>query len=180
MSGLIQYYVASSVDGFIADADDGIDWLLQFGFEAFQERYDAFLADVGAVVMGSGTYAYLRRESPDSWGYEVPAWVLSSREQPAIPGADIRFASGAVPDLLDDIRASAGGRNVWVVGGGAVAAQFHAARALDELHLTVMPVVLGAGTPLLPIGDGPTPPLALTRSEVVGPGAVELVYGLTG
>jgi len=59
MSGLIQYYVASSVDGFIADADDGIDWLLQFGFEAFQERYDAFLADVGAVVMGSGTYAYL-------------------------------------------------------------------------------------------------------------------------
>lgn len=177
MTTRFQYYVASSIDGFIADSDGRLDWLLQFGFETFQENYDRFLAGVGAVVMGSRTYEYLQREAPDQWVYDVPSWVLSSRELARIPGGDLRFASGPVIELLDPIRESAAGRNVWLVGGGDVAAQFHAEGALDELHLTVMPVVLGSGTPLLPLrGGATTPPLSLDRTTPFAGGAVEQVY----
>ena len=62
---LTVYYVASSVDGFIADADDRIDWLEQFGFADFQGDYDTFLAGIGALVMGSTTYEFLLNQPAD-------------------------------------------------------------------------------------------------------------------
>ncbi|MWV49947.1 dihydrofolate reductase [Rathayibacter sp. VKM Ac-2803] len=166
------YYVASSLDGFIADDDDGLDWLLQFGFDAFQEHYDRFLAGVGAVVMGSTTYESVRREEP--WPYSIPAWVLTSAPRESSPGADVRFADGGVTELLPAIRESAGTGDVWVVGGGVVAAQFAEASVLDELRVTVMPVLLGSGRPLLPFRR--TIPLELTGTKPFAGGAVELVY----
>ena len=64
MSGF-QYFVASSLDGFIATGDDNLDWLLQFdGFAGGQESYDGFMADVGCIVMGGDTYAWLRKHEP--------------------------------------------------------------------------------------------------------------------
>lgn len=59
MSGSTIYYVAQSLDGFIADRSDALDWLLDFGFDDFQQQYDDFLAGVGAVVMCAGTYRWL-------------------------------------------------------------------------------------------------------------------------
>ena len=83
---LVQYYVASTIDGFIADSEDNIDWLLQFGFDNFQEDYDRFMADVGAIVMGSTTYEYIIREGTEQWAYgSTPVWVLTSRRMPAVP-----------------------------------------------------------------------------------------------
>ena len=65
-----QYFVASSLDGFIATGDDKLDWLLQFdGFAGGQESYDGFMADVGCIVMGGDTYAWLRKHEPDNWPY---------------------------------------------------------------------------------------------------------------
>ena len=68
-------------------------------------------------------------------------------------------------------------KNVWVVGGGNLAAQFAAAGYLDELILSVIPVVLGDGKRLLPV-EGPTAPLELTASRTMGRGVVELRYNL--
>lgn len=173
------YYVASSLDGFIADADGGLEWLLQFGFETFQAHYDAFLEGIGALVMGSSTYEFILREDPAAWPYEGrPTWVLTSRDLPAIDGADIRFASGGVDALLPRIAESADGRDVWIVGGGAVASQFLEAGALDLLHLTLMPVALGRGAPLLPISQV-TPVLRLVQTTPFEGGAVELRYELS-
>lgn len=170
----IVYSVASSLDGVIADSDDGLDWLLQFGFEAFQEHYDRFLETVGAVVMGSTTYEFVRREG--AWPYELPAWVLTSAERPQPEGGEVRFASGALAELLPAIRDSAGGRDVWVVGGGGVAAGFAEIGALDEMRVTIMPVVLGSGRPLLPMRR--TEPFELVGTTPFSGGAIELVYRL--
>jgi dihydrofolate reductase len=67
-----------------------------------------------------------------------------------VPGADIRAVSGAVADHLDAIKAAAGDKDVWIVGGGDLAGPFYDAGALDELMVSVAAVTLGAGAPLLP------------------------------
>ena len=173
---IVQYYVASTIDGFIADSDDNIDWLLQFGFDNFQEHYDRFMADVGAIVMGSTTYDYIIGEGVESWAYgATPVWVLTSRSLPGVPGADIRFFSGDVAEVHRNALEAAQGKNVWVVGGGNVAAQFADRGLLDELLLTVMPIVLGSGKQLLPI-RGVTEPLTLVDTTPFPLGAIGLRY----
>jgi dihydrofolate reductase len=172
------YYVASSLDGYIADSHDSIDWLLEFGFEAYQEHYDAFLQRIGALVMGSSTYEYLLAEEGETWPYgDLPTHVLTSRSLPAIPGADLTFHSGAIAAVDEEARASAGDRDVWVVGGGAVASQYLDAGLLHELLVTVMPVVLGAGVPVLPVA-ATSRPLRLTGTTPFAGGAVELAYAI--
>jgi dihydrofolate reductase len=169
------YYVASSLDGFVAGPGDDLDWLLQFGFDPFQEHYDRFYQTVGAVVMGSATYEWMRA-SAEPWPYgDRVAWVFTSRGLEAPEGADVRFVSGDVADHHGTITASAEGRDVWVVGGGLLAAQYQQAGLLDELRVTVMPVAIGRGTPLLPVA-APTDVFALAGTTTFDGGAVELHY----
>ena len=114
-----------------------------------------------------------------SWPYAgKPYWVLSSRElpEPAAPEADVRVVRGEVADLFEEMVASAGGRNLWVLGGGGVASQFGGAGLLDELLLTVVPVVLGEGKPLF--DRGLPQPLRLTGTRAFANGMVELRYDL--
>jgi dihydrofolate reductase len=172
------YYVASSIDGFIADEADAIDWLLQFGFDAYQEHYDAFIAGVGALVMGSSTYRFLLDEEGEAWPYgDRPTHVLTSRTLPMLDGADVRFESGDIRGVDERARASAGDRDVWIVGGGNVAAQYLDAGLLDTLRVTVMPIVLGHGVPLLPVGSI-TAPLRMVGTTPFAGGAVELAYAV--
>ena len=177
----IQYFVAASLDGFIATPTDDLAWLLQFdGFDGGMESYEAFMADVGCIVMGGATYAWLMEHEADKWPYPgTPCYVFTRHEHTAPPGADITFVRGNVSEFIADFRADAAGKNVWVVGGGDLAAQFADAGLLDELILSVIPVVLGNGKRLLPLA-GPTPPLELTASRAMGRGIVELRYVLNG
>ncbi len=176
--GITQYYVASTIDGFIADENDGIDWLLQFDFGTFQARYDEFIGGVGAIVMGSTTYEYLLGQGEESWTYgTTPVWVLTTRELERVAGADIRFHSGDAAVAHAAALGAAEGKNVWVMGGGNVAAQLADSGLLDQLILTIVPIVLGSGKRLLPIA-GATPPLDLADSYTYPNGAVELTYRL--
>lgn len=176
-----QYFVAASLDGFIATTGDDLDWLLQFdGFAGGKESYDAFLSDVGSVAMGGETYTWLLRHLSEGWPYPgIPCWVFTHHEHPVPPGADITFVRGPVSEFAADLQAATAGKNVWVVGGGVLAAQFADARLLGELILSVIPVVLGRGKPLLPLAT-PTGPLELLASRTMGRGVVELRYRLSG
>jgi len=171
-----QYYVAASIDGFIADREGSLDWLMRFGMEEFQGDYEAFLADVGVVVMGSGTYEWLLADGIAEWPYaRQVSWVLTSRVLPETAGGDIRFVQGSVVELHPQWLEAAAGKNIWVVGGGDVAAQVADAGLLDEIVLTTMPVVLGAGTPLLPVGAVSTE-YDVESSRLLPSGAVTTVY----
>ena len=186
-----QYYCAATLDGYIADADDGIDWLT--GYEgSFKGEgaepgpmsgggsYERFYEDVGALVSGSTTYEFiLDHMTEDSeWPYEgKPYWVLSSRDLPVPDGeeVDVRIVNAKVADLHDEMITAAGERNLWVVGGGNVASQFADEGLLDEVLVTVVPVVLGTGKPLfdkrLPGG-----PMQLMGTRAFDTGMVELRY----
>ncbi len=76
--------------------------------------------------------------------------MFTTRSLTTPEGADVRFVSGPVADALPAIRAAAGEGDVWVVGGGDLAGQFLDAGALDEIALSVAPVFLTGGAPLLP------------------------------
>ena len=179
-----QYYTASSLDGFIATPDDSLDWLFPLG-DINETGYPQFIQEVGALAMGSATYEWMLRHviKPGSndgapWPYTQPCWVFSRRVLPALPGADIRFVQGDVRPVHAQMRAAAeshGGKNVWLVGGGDLAGQFHDAGLLDELIVQVGSVTLGAGKPLLPRRIT-SPPLTLTSVRHIGPGFAELRY----
>lgn len=146
------YYTAASLDGFIVDPDGSLDWLVSrdidpdgpFGYQAFAEA-------VGALVLGSATYEWIRRNQPGEWLYPQPSWVLTRRTGVVAPEHPVQIFAGDVADLHPVLVAAAGDRDVWVVGGGDVAAQFAAAGLIDELVVSYAPCTLGAGRPVLPI-----------------------------
>ena len=172
---VIQYYVAASADGYIADRDNDLGWLLSFGFEQFQARYDEFFAGVGALAMGSATYEFTLGQPEAEWAYgALPVWVFTHRDLPRVAGADLRFVQDVVAAAHPRIVESAAGRNVWLVGGGNLAAQYADGGLLDELLITYMPVLLGGGHPVLPVARRVEVELAGTTPFPNG--AVEFAY----
>lgn len=152
--GKTQYYTAVSLDGYIADEHHSLDWLFQFE-EDDEGTFPAFIREVGAVVMGSTTYEWVLDhhvfadpDDPEPWPHEQPTWVFTSRSLRAVQDADVRFVRGAVAPVHAEMRAAAGGRNIWIVGGGDLAGQFHHAGLLDEIILTIAPVMLAGGAPV--------------------------------
>ena len=152
---LTQYYTAATLDGFIAGPDNSLEWLFtRKRDEGGLLNYEDFIADVGAVAMGATTYEwileYQASQASEKWPYDVPSWVFTHRDPPAVPDAQIELVSGDVAPVHEELVRAAGGKNVWIVGGGDLAGQFAEAGLLDEVLVTIAPVTLGAGAPLLP------------------------------
>jgi dihydrofolate reductase len=176
-----QYYTASSLDGFIADPQHSLDWLFQFG-ESATDDYPGFIEAVGAIAMGSTTYEWIlshqvlpTADRPQPWPYAQPTWVFTSRDLPPVPGADVRFVRGDVRPVHAEMVGAAGGRNVWIVGGGDLAGQFHDHGLLDEIIVTFASVTLGGGAPLLPRSII-SPPLRLVSARTYGTAYAQLTY----
>lgn len=174
------YYTATSLDGFIADPNNSLDWLFQFG-ELEPNTFDEFLARVGAIAMGSTTYQWVYDHQiapatgdPQPWPYRVPTWVFTSRQLPAIADADVRFVIGDVRPIHREMAIAAGHKHLWIVGGGDLAGQFYDARLLDEIVVQMASVTLGGGSPLFP--RRVDPPLQLLSAQPYGHNFVELRY----
>jgi dihydrofolate reductase len=178
-----QYYTASSIDGFIADSDNSLDWLFQFSEETgMEDQYPKFIANVGAMAMGSTTYEWIANytgflNDPSKWEYTIPTWVFSSRELPRVEGPDVRFVSGDVAPIHEKMVQAAEGKNVWMVGGGDLVGQFHDQGLLDEVIIGMASVFLGAGAPLLPRRIV-TPPLQLLEVTQFGADFAMLRYAV--
>lgn len=179
--GRIVFDTATSFNGWIADEDNSLAWL--FAVEGGEHPDDGlFPTGVSVMVEGSTTYEWVLAESdilahPERWREfhgDRPTFVFTTRELPVPEGADIRFVSGPVADVLAEIRAAAGDGDIWVVGGGDLAGQFLDAGALDEIALSVAPVALTAGAPLFPRRVG-SDRLRLVSASAVGQFA-RLVY----
>ena len=151
-----QYYTATSIDGYLADDNNSLDWLFQFGeIESMKDDYPQFIEQVGALAMGATTYEWIIAhenllEKPERWPYKLPAWVFSHRELPIVDGANVRFVQGDVAPVHAEMVKAADGKNIWLVGGGDLVGQFADQGLLDEIILSVAPVMLGSGAPLLP------------------------------
>jgi dihydrofolate reductase len=154
--GKVVYFTACTLDGFIADADNSLDWLFEVPSSDDSRSWEAFIGRIGAMAMGATTYAWVLDHEdllahPEKWHEfygDQPCWVFSHRELPRIPGVDLRFVQGDVRAVHAEMDAVGG--DGWIVGGGDPVGQFDDAGLLDEIHLGMCPVTLGAGAPLLP------------------------------
>jgi dihydrofolate reductase len=178
-----QYYTAATLDGFIATDDHSLEWLFALGSVA-ETSYPAFIADVGALAMGAATYEWILRHGDavtadlgSPWPYAQPAWVFSHRTLPTPPDTDIHFVQGDVRPVHAAMRQAAGGKNLWIVGGGDLAGQFHDAGLLDEIIVQIGSVTLGRRRPLFP-RQQTHPPLRLLSAQPMGANFVELRYGV--
>jgi dihydrofolate reductase len=153
-----QYYTATSLDGYIADEHNSLDWLFEVDRAEADDQFARFFADVGAMAMGATTYEWVLdhehlRDQPEKWHVyygETPCWVFTHRALRPLPGTDIRFVQGDVRPVHLEMTQAAGDRNVWLVGGGELVGQFADCSLLDEVLVGIAPVTLGAGAPLLP------------------------------
>jgi len=180
-----QYFTATSLDGFIATEDDSLEWLFPLG-DVNDTGYPAFIAQVGALAMGATTYEWILRHADkgaqltgSAWPYTQPAWVFTHRELPRVERADVRFVHGGVEGVHAKMVEAAGNRNIWVVGGGDLAGQFHDAGLLDEAIIQLASVTLGTGKQLFP-RRVTSPPWQLLSVRQIGSGFAELHYRLPG
>lgn len=173
------FYTATTLDGFLADEHDSLDWLFsQEQDEGGPMSYGDFIKDIGAVAMGATTYQWLLdhlEKSGEQWPYDMPSWVFTHRDLE--PVADqVTITADPVADVHRAMASAAGDKGLWVVGGGDLAAQFAAAGLLDELVLYIAPVTLGTGRPLFTrpfdlrlVEHGRNGAFLCARYEVVGP-----------
>jgi dihydrofolate reductase len=168
------YNTATSLNGFIADEANSLDWL--FAAEPPDSSlHERFLAGIGVLVQGSTTYEWVLREEklldePGKWpAYfgQRPTFVFTSRELGVPQGADVRFVNGPVESAIPALTEAAGGKDIWIVGGGDLAGQFLDSGHLDEIQISVAPAALTGGAPLLPRRVNPAA-LELRAAEQVG------------
>ncbi|WP_280505371.1 dihydrofolate reductase family protein [Nocardia farcinica] len=177
-----KYYTAASLDGFLADPDNSLTWLFAVDDDGRSSgEIDEFMTGMRAMCMGATTYEWLlANEGADIWEKtygDMPTWIFTHRELPPIPGANLRFVSGDVTAVHREMAVVAGQHDIWVLGGGDLAAQIADAGLLDEIIVSIAPVTLGAGAPLLPrriLSDR----LRLTATATMGQFAV-LSYTLS-
>ena len=150
MPATCSVFIATSLDGFIARADGRIDWLLQANNRVPAGEdcgYQAFMDTVDALVMGRKTFEQALQFDP--WPYAAKQVVVLSRHGVTVPPTlrdSVSVSAEAPVDLL--ARLSAAGVHRLYIDGGQTIQGFLRAGLLDELIVTVIPVLLGAGRPL--------------------------------
>lgn len=166
----IVYYVAASLDGFIADSAGGVGWLPAGDTDDY--RYADFYAGVEALVMGRRTYD--QALSFGEWPYPgKPAYVLT-HSPPASGPPEVRFVGGSAAEFAQRIAGWHSG-TVWLVGGADLADQFRQSGLIDEYRVFVIPIVLGQGVPLFG-GQGSPTLLDLESAQFHADGVVQLRY----
>ena len=154
-----QLYIAQSLDGYIADAEGGVRWLEERG-QGGDFGYSDFLEQVGAIAMGAATYEQILSWGID-WPYAgKPTWVFTHRELRTVPNADLRFTSAPIAEVHRELLEAADGKNVWIVGGGDVAASSRTRaprrRARDDRagHARARGAAIAAAARVAAGGDG--------------------------
>ena len=167
-------YIAMSLDGYIADAQGGVDWLGGHGEpEEGMESYSRLLQRIDTVVMGWNTYHQVTTQlSPDRWVYEgLHTFVITHRPLPAAPG--ITFTAEDPCALVRRLRREEG-KAVWICGGGSVVQPLVREDLIDEYHLSIIPTLLGSGIRLFgELADQRK--LRLVQTQSTG-GIAELIY----
>jgi dihydrofolate reductase len=179
--GVTQYYVAATLDGYIAEEDGGLQWLYDAAGDPNVDEdigYLDFFREVTAIAVGASTYEIVASHSDRPWDYPGrPMFVFTHRDDLPVPdGADVRFVQGPPRDHSDAMQAAAGDGNLWVLGGGELASQFADDGLLDEVIVAYVPVVLGSGIPLFARRIPGT--LTLTKSEQLPDSMVSNTYSL--
>lgn len=167
-------FIAMSLDGYIADTNGKVDWLIgQDENVPTADSYADFEKSIDTVIMGWTTYHQIITElSPEQWVYEnLQSYVITHRNYPATD--NITFVS-ADPCLLVKELTQKNGKDIWICGGADIIRQLMRHNLVDVYHISVIPTILGNGTPLFHCLEQEIP-LRLIASRSSN-GITELIY----
>ena len=167
------YYVASSLDGYIATTDGGVDWLSHFHTAGEDHGAGELESSVDALLLGSHTYEFALKlgqwPSPNKL-----SWVFTRRDLRILhPSITLTAQS---PREVVELLASRGLRRAWLMGGGKLAASFHADQLISRYVISVFPVLLGSGIPLFAPHSLPPDALCLVAAKPFKSGIVQVTY----
>jgi dihydrofolate reductase len=169
----IIYYVASSLDGYIATEDGGVDWLGRFHRAGEDHGAGELEASVDALLLGSHTYEFALKlgKWPSS---DKPTWVFTRRKLTVLDPS-ITLTSQTPVEVVDMLTAR-GCRRAWLMGGGKLAASFHAAQLISRYVISILPILLGSGVPLFAPHSLPMDVLRLVSAKPFKSGIVQVTY----
>ena len=161
-----------SIDGYIARPDGTFDFL----FMPRDFSMAAFFASVDTAVMGRKTYEVSKAMGGGPSGSRIKNYVFS-RSLPAGEREGFTFVDQSPETFIHSLR-QASGKDIWLMGGGQLARDFLMADLVDEIHLGIVPVLLGAGLPAFPAGF-PQRNFELMENKTFSQGLVSIKYKRT-
>ena len=185
--GKLIFDISISLDGFIAGPHVSVEqpmgnsgmrlhhWIFDGKTDIDKKVLAETVENSGAVIVGGRTYHVAIK---DAWGgvspFIVPAFVLSENVPEKIP-AGFTFISNGIETAATQAKAVAGHKNVWVMGGAAIGRKYIKSGLLDEIHIHLIPVLIGEGIPLF--DHNSTQHIELERIEVIeSPAATHLKF----
>lgn len=166
-------HIAASADGYIARPDGDLEWLTSRPAPPGFYGMNAFMKTIDTTIMGRKTYE-AGLELGATFDPKQKTFVFSRHAPPAKAPAGVEFVSGAIGPFVDSLREQAG-KDVWLMGGGELIAAFLDDDAIDEFVVSVVPVFIGDGIPLIGRRDRLVP-LELQSTERFADGLVQLHY----
>ena len=170
----IVLFIAMSLDGYIADTDGKVDWLVgQDSDVEGGDSYADFVNSVDTVIMGWTTYHQIITDlSPGEWVYDnLQSYVITHRD--CSPKNNITFVSESPCTLVDSLKQKSG-KDIWICGGADIVHQLMQNNLIDKYHISVIPTILGNGIRLFDVIDRKTDLRLITSKN--SNGIVELVY----
>jgi len=170
-------YIATTVDGFIATPDGGIEWLHKPEYEdaaSIGLAYNEFISAIDAIIMGRHTYE--KALTFDEWYYQDTEVIVLTSQDPKLPErliGKVRFTSGTPQKIVSEL-AKAGKKHVYIDGGITIQ-RFLKEKLITELTITVIPILLGSGIPLFG-NEGIEQPLELIEVFTSDSGTVQKRY----
>lgn len=146
-------YIAMSLDGYIASEDGSVEWLHDVEGDGYDNGYEAFYNQIGAVVMGRKTYDVVVSFKGDFPYADKPCYVVTRSSKHEDQHA--AFWNGPVEELIHGLKKESDG-NIWLVGGGQLVKEFLHHKLINRIELAIIPKILGNGIPLFPNGSFPS------------------------
>jgi dihydrofolate reductase len=166
-------HIAASADGYIARPDGNLDWLTSRPApEGFYGMND-FMKTIDATVLGRKTYE-VSVQLGATFDPKSPTFVFSRHAAPADVPLGVEFVNGAIGPFVSRLREQPG-KDIWLMGGGDLIASFLDENAIDEFVVSVVPVFIGDGVPLIARRHRHVP-LELQSTERFEDGLVQLHY----
>jgi len=165
-------YIATSLDGYIADRDGGIDWLSTIDESDDDYGYPDFFDSIDALIMGSHTYEQILGFG--DWPYAGKQSYVFSQRPLKTPHENIAILSSSPNDALQHIHKQ-GYNKIWLVGGGLLTSSLLQDKLVDEFIISMIPILLGEGIPLFS-ASRPEEKLTLVNSKQYPSGLLQVHY----
>lgn len=166
-------YISCSLDGYIAGPNDDLSFLNPMQLEGEDYGYQAFVDSVDTVIVGRRTYDWVVNQGYDFPHTDKACYILTSQSRPK--EGSLTFYQGDLKELVQRLKSSNSPKNIFCDGGAQVVHQLLAAQLIDEIILSVVPVLLGAGTRLFNDGRSKQQ-LELVSSKSFDSGLVQHHY----